>query len=131
MDLSSAPSGRTYTALPIDATRGFPQGFSFAFNNVSYLFTLYADIDATLLADPSVASFELPAKTAFLVARVDIQNSDNTQSTIFLRKLIPELEYETGNIALFFPQQTVARQNLNGQGEFGSVVMGGIAPRWA
>src|SRR5258708_4307526 len=131
MDLSSAPSGRAYTALPIDTTRGFPQAFSFAFNSVTYIFTLYVDIDASLLADPGMNLVQLPTETAFLVARVDRENTDNTRSTIFLRKLIPDLEYEAESIALFFPQQTVARQNLNGQGEFGSLVLGGIAPRWA
>jgi len=131
MDLSDAPSGRVYTALPIDETQGFPQGFSFAFNSATYFFSLYVDIQAELLAELSDDLFDLPTKTAFLVARVDIQNSDSTRRTIFLRKLVPELEYETQDIALYFPTQTVARQNLNGQGQFGSVVTGGIAPRWA
>jgi len=131
MDLSSAASGRSYTLLPIDATKGFPQGFSFVFDSVTYFFSLYVDIDAALLTDQSVDLFQLPSKAAFLVGRVDRENPDSTRSTIFLRKLVPELEYEAEDIALFFPQQTVARQNLNGQGEFGSVVMGGIAPRWA
>ena len=31
MDLSTAPSGRSYTRLPIDATQGFPQAFAFTF----------------------------------------------------------------------------------------------------
>jgi hypothetical protein len=131
MDLSSAQSGRAYTALPIDATQGFPQSFSFVLGSVTYFFTMYVDIDARLLSNPGVDLFPLPTKDAFLVARVDKQNSDNTRTTIFLRKLTPELEYEAQNIALFFPQQVVARRNLNGQGDFGSAVMGGIAPRWA
>jgi hypothetical protein len=131
MDLSSAKSARHYTPLPIDATQGFPQSFSSVLGSVTYFFTMYADIDARLLADPSVDLFQLPTENAFLVARVDKQNSDNTRTTIFLRKLTPELEYEVENIALFFPRQVVARQNLNGQGDFGSVVVGGIAPRWA
>src|SRR5215470_4137973 len=115
MDLSSAQSGRTYTPLPIDATLGFPQSFSFALGAVSYFATLYVNIEANLLADQGTQLFQLPMKNAFLVARVDKQNNDNTRTTIFLRKLTPELEYEAENIALFFPQQLVARNNLNGQ----------------
>jgi hypothetical protein len=131
MDLSSAQSGRTYTALPIDPTLGFPQSFSFALDGVTYFFTLYVDIAATALDSATTDLFSLPAANAFLVARVDTQNSDGTGNTIFLRKVTPELEYLTENISLYFPQQVVARQNLNGQGSFGSSVMGGIAPRWA
>lgn len=131
MDLSDAPSGRTYTALPIDATQGFPQAFSFVLDSVTYFFSFYVDIEAGLLANQDTDLFDLPTTTAFLVARVDVENPDGTRSPIFLRKVVPELEYVTGNIALYFPEQTVARQNLNGQGEFGSVVSGGIAARWA
>lgn len=131
MDLSTAPSGRVYTALPIDATQGFPQVFSFVFNTITYVFSLYVDVGAAALAESSDDLFDLPSENAFLVTRVDTANSDGSRATVFVRKLVPELEYLTGDIALFFPQQTVARENLNGQGEFGSVVIGGIASRWA
>ena len=131
MDLTSAPSGRSYQALPIDVTLGFPQSFSVVLGSAVYFFTLYVDIDANLLSNPTVDLFSLPQDKAFLVARVDKQNSDSTRTTVFVRKLTLEQEYEAENIALFFPQQAVARLNLNGQGDFGSVVIGGIASRWA
>jgi hypothetical protein len=129
MDLTTPPSGRTYTALPIDPTKGFPQSFSFTFNTVNYLFTLYVDIEAKLLANWTDDFLSLPGQSAFLVARVDTTATDGSLDTVFLRKIVPELEYEIGNIALYFPQQTISPQNLNGQGEFGSIVAGGIALR--
>jgi hypothetical protein len=49
---------------------------------------------------------------------------------LFARKVAPELEYEFEEIALVFPFQRIARNNLNGQGAFGSQVIGGIARRW-
>jgi len=129
MDLTTPPSGRAYTALPIDATKGFPQSFSFTFNTVNYFFTLYVNIDARLLAAWTDDFLNIPSPSAYLVARVDVSATDGSPDTIFLRKVVPELEYETGNVALFFPQQSIFPQNLNGQGEFGSVVTGGIALR--
>jgi len=131
MDLTSAPSGRSHQPLPIDVRLGFPQSFSVVLGNALYFFTMYVDIDANLLSDSTIDIFALPEERAFLVARVDKQNSDSTRTTIFVRKLTPEQEYEVENISLFFPQQVVARMNLNGQGDFGSVVLGGIASRWA
>lgn len=66
-----------------------------------------------------------------MVLHVEREASDGSRETIFLRKVVPELEYEAEGIALIFPQQRVARANLNGRGDFGSQVIGGIAPRWA
>jgi hypothetical protein len=129
MDLASAPSGRAYTALPIDATQGFPQAFSIVFNNTTYFVSLYVNIRAGLLDGLDRDLFELPFDGAMLVARFDVDKPDGSRATVFLRKLVPELEYLAGSIALYFPVQNVARKNLNGQGEFGSSVVGGIALR--
>jgi hypothetical protein len=74
---------------------------------------------------------DLPYPNAFLVAQVAIDLLEGEQQPIFSRKVIPTLEYEAGDIALNFPQQRIALQNLNGQGNFGSQVTGGIASRWA
>jgi len=131
MDLSSAPSGRSYIALPIDATQGFPQSFSFAFNTVTYLFSLYVNVQADQLSAEDGDLFDLPTDIAFLVLRVDVENAEGARSTLFLRKVVPELEYTAGPIALYFPEQVIARQNLNGMGDFGSRMTGGIAQRWA
>jgi hypothetical protein len=47
---------------------------------------------------------------------------------VFLRKVVPTLEYRAGALALTFPTQVVARRNLNNPGTFGSRVVGGVAP---
>jgi len=124
-------SGRSYTTLPIDVTVGFPQSFQVTFEQRTYRFFLYVDIESSLLAGDTGDLFDLPMSNAFLVARVDQQNPDGTSATVFLRKVVPEMEYLSGDIALYFPSQTVARMNLNGRGDFGSYVVGGIASRWA
>jgi hypothetical protein len=69
----------------------------------------------------------LPDAQRFLVVRVDVLGPDGTQQTVFLRKVVPSLEYRAGALALTFPTQIVARRNLNGAGNFGSNVVGGVA----
>jgi hypothetical protein len=68
----------------------------------------------------------LPDASRFLVVRADVVGSDGTTQTIFLRKVTPSQEYRAGRIGLFFPTQTVVRQNLNQTGAFGSNVVGGV-----
>lgn len=206
MEILLGQSGRSYAALPIDSSRGFPQSFPVLFGGRTYQFQLYVNVpasviqratysygsqtilssaldgvatsiivsstdsfprstpfkvrieDETLLvtgiagtslsvnrgADGTKASahssatpvahvtpvVDLPYPYAFLVAKVEIGLSESERYPIFNRKVVPSLEYLAGDIALFFPQQRIALQNLNGQGNFGSQVTGGIAPRW-
>jgi hypothetical protein len=200
MDALVGASGRTYTLLPIDGTRGFPQSFPVLFEGRSYQFRLYVNIPTALLhvkptalasavtagdavitvtstvGFPTRAPFrvriekevlvitamtanvwavtrgadsttpaahasgtpvvytitvlDLPSPEACLVVHVMVELPDATQHPIFLRKVVPGLEYEVENIALLFPQQRVAVSNLNGVGDFGSQVIGGIATRW-
>lgn len=126
----SGTSGRTFTPLPIDSSRGFPQVFSLLFANRNYLFRLYVNVSASDVNDKTLI-MNLPSTDAFLIVAVELNLPDGTRQPVFLRKVVPGLEYETGSIAMTFPQQRVAVQNLNGQGEFGSQVTGGIALRWA
>lgn len=128
MDASTAGSARTYTPLPIEPARGFPQSFAFLFGGTTYHFRLYVNAAAARLG-PQTPVLELPAKDAFLVVQVERDNGDGTRTPVFLRKVMPELEYEAGTIALFFPVQRVAPGNLGGQGELGSQVAGGIGER--
>lgn len=131
MAVLTGNSGRTYTSLPIDAQAGFPQSFALQMEDGnSYRFTLYVDVDATVLA-AATAPLALPTTNAFLVVRVERLSTDGTSRIVFLRKVVPEQEYLAENIALMFPTQIVAQQNINGQGDFGSHVVGGIASRWA
>lgn len=130
MDTLIAKSGRSYTPLPIDGAQGFPQSFPFLFEGQSYRFRLYFNIAAHLLDDPP-DFIEAPAEEAFLVVRVERDLADSASEIIFLRKVVPDLEYEAGEIAMLFSPQRLARRNLNGQGEHGTSVFGGIARRWA
>lgn len=153
MDPITAASGQVYTPLPIDGDRGFPQAFPLSFNGRSYRFRLYVNVSPALTADPAAfldlpvpaagpsrvqpdgslapLAFDLPVPQAFLVVRVDQDQVGGTSRLVFLRKVIPGLEFQAGDIALTFTQTRVAVKNLNGQGAFGSLVSGGIAPRWA
>ncbi len=74
---------------------------------------------------------DLPYPEAHLIVRVDLENPDATREAIFSRKVITGQEYEAGDIALTFSSQVVAVGNLNGQGDLGSMIIGGIASRWA
>lgn len=130
METFPTNSARNYTPLPIDNQRGFPQSFPFLFAGQTYHFWLYVNIAADLLVQqPNF--LELPQTRAFLAVRVEREIGGNERQTIFQRKVLPSLEYEAENIVLAFPQQRIARNNLNGQGDFGSQVTGGIATRWA
>lgn len=119
---------RTYTPLPIDVSRGFPQSFPLVFSNRNYRFRLYVNAPASLVKDKTQI-LDLPSPDVFLVVQIELDLSTGIRQPIFLRKVVPDLEYEAGNIALIFPHQRVAVQNLNGQGNFGSQVMGAIALR--
>jgi len=119
-------SGRNYDLLPIDNAAGFPQQFPFLLNGVRYQFGLYVNVPETELGaiDEVMA---LPGPGRFLVVRVDALGAEGVQQTIFLRKVVPSLEYRAGALALTFPTQLVARRNLNNAGTFGSNVVGGVA----
>lgn len=123
-------SKRTYTQLPIDGSRGFPQSFPLLFANRNYRLRLYVNAPIFLVKD-TTRILDLPSAEAFLVVQMEIDLSEGIRQPIFLRKVVPGLEYETENIVLTFPQQKVAVQNLNGQGNFGTQVSGAIALRWA
>jgi hypothetical protein len=138
MALLNGPSGRLYAPLPIDGSLGFPQSFALLFASRNYRFRLYVNANTPALQDKN-AILNLPfapvlqdkatfdVREAFLVVRVDLDQPTGESQLIFVRKVVPDLEYEFADVALFFPQQCVAVQNLNGQGNFGTQVTGGIA----
>ena len=130
MSTLTSDTNRVYTPLPINGDNGFPQTFAIVFRGVTYRFRFYVNASPALISDVS-AIFDLPVPDMFLVARVDQDLADGSSKLVFLRKIVPELVYASGQIALSFPVQRVAVRNLNGQGAHGSRVTGGIAPRWA
>jgi hypothetical protein len=126
MTIVLSPSGQSYDALPIDNAAGFPQRFPLLLNGVRYQFLLYVDVPEEALG-PIDELMILPDARRFLVVRVDVIGPDGTQQPVFLRKVVPSLEYRTGGLAIYFPTQIVARRNLNNPGNFGSNVIGGVA----
>jgi hypothetical protein len=121
---------RTYLQLPINADEGFPQSFRLSFNGTVYQVLLYVNVLEDGPATPDADGFySLPTSGAFMVMRVLREDTEGTV-TIFLRKLVSNLEYEAAELAFVFRQMQVARSNLNGIGSFGSQVIGGIATRW-
>jgi hypothetical protein len=119
-------SGRPYDPLPIDNAAGFPQRFPLLLNGVRYQFALYVDVPETTLG-PIDEVMTLPDPNRFLVVRVGVLGTAGSQDTVFLRKVVPSLEYRAGALMLTFPTQLVARRNLNNPGNFGSNVIGGVA----
>jgi hypothetical protein len=119
-------SGQTYDPLPIDNTAGFPQQFPLLLNGVNYQFLIYVNVPEAALGSLDELMV-LPDATRFLVVRVSVLAADGTAQTVFLRKVVPSLEYRADGLALTFPTQIVARRNLNGVGNFGSNVIGGVA----
>jgi hypothetical protein len=118
-------SDPTFIPLPIDNTAGFPQRFPFLFAGVRYQFSLYVDVPEWALGSLDEL-MELPDANRFLVARVDVPAAEGTR-TVFLRKVVPSLAYRAGGLLITFPSQVVARRNLNGNGQFGSNVVGQAA----
>lgn len=126
----TAPSGQVFDPLPIDNSAGFPQSFSLLLAGVNYSFRLYVNVPAKKIVKRDVI-FDLPSQDTFLVVSVDRLQPDASAETIFLRKVVPSVEYVAGPLLLYFPQQRVAAASLNGQGNLGSNVVGGVAQRWA
>jgi hypothetical protein len=119
-------SGRSYDPLPIDNSAGLPQSFPVLLNGVRYQFSIYADVPESALGSADELMV-LPDDKRFLVVRVDVVAADGTRQAVFLRKVVPSLEYRAGALALTFPTQVVARRNLNGVGSFGTNIVGGVA----
>jgi hypothetical protein len=129
MDTLTGKSGRTYLPLPINAEQGFPQSFPLLFDGRTYHFNFYINAAAHVLARRE-QFIDVPTEEAFLVLRLEREVADAAREVIFLRKLVPDLEYEAEELALFFTKQKIARDNLNGSGAHGTQVVGGIAQRW-
>lgn len=114
--------------LPINADEGFPQAFRLAVGDRLYQFRLYANIAEELLDPAPVVPFDLPAPGAFLVLRVD-REEPTGPVVLMQRKLVPDIEYEAGELVLTFRAMRLDPRNLNGFGSFGSRVVGGVARR--
>jgi hypothetical protein len=130
----TGPSGRNYDPLPIDNAAGFPQQFPYLSNGIRYQFSLYVNVPEAALGGiddvmtlPDTVRTAQGVVTRFLVVRVDLLAADGSQTTQFIRKAVPSVEYQAGALMLYFPTQIVARRNLNNVGNFGSTVIGGVS----
>ncbi|MGW7528515.1 hypothetical protein [Streptomyces sp. NPDC054783] len=122
----AAPS---YLRLPIEPAEGFPQAFRLQLNARIYQFDLYVNAAEDLLRTTGVdAVLDLPTAGAFLVLRVAREEPSGLVTTL-RRKLVQGVAYSAAELSLTFPTMRVARRNLNGAGEFGSEVVGGVALR--
>lgn len=124
------PAGLAFEALPIDNERGVPQELTHVVAGAAYHVRLYANLDAEAVTD-EVEFFELPSDAGHLVVRVERQGEGGERETVFLRKVVPGVLYPAGDIVLEFPEQRLARANINGRGNAGSSIVGRVAPRWA
>lgn len=129
MDTLTGKSGKTFLPLPINEEQGFPQSFPLLFEGRTYHFNFYVNAAAHILAKRP-EFIEVPTEEAFLVLRLEREVADAAREVIFLRKIVPDLEYEAEELELFFTKQKIARDNLNGSGPHGTQVVGGIARRW-
>jgi hypothetical protein len=119
---------RAYLKLPIQSDEGFPQAFQMAFLGNTYEFQLYVNVLEKDADVPQDFIYDLPAEGAYLVMRV-VRVVAGSRTVVFQRKLVPNLEYEAGDLAFVFRRIRIARRNLNGFGSFGSDVLGGVAAR--
>jgi hypothetical protein len=115
-----------YDPLPIDNAAGLPQRFPYLRNGVRYRFSMYVNAPESALGSIDEIML-LPDDKRFLVVRIDVLAADGAQRIVFLRKVVPSLQYRAGGLLLKFPAQVVARRNLNGTGNFGSHIVGLVA----
>lgn len=124
-------SERTYLQLPINADDGFPQSFRLAFNDALYRLLLYVNVleDEDSYNGGSTRPnqvYDLPQDGAYMVLRVTRERLGGSD-VVMHRKLVPDLDYIADGVAFVFKEMRVDRRNLNGIGQFGSKVIGGIA----
>jgi hypothetical protein len=124
----TAVRSHAYLRLPIQPDEGFPQSFRLSLGPSTYTVSLYVNITDDDLTDVD-RPLDLPTRGAFMVMSIR-RDSPGPPTTVFLRKLVTEHEYEAAELALLFTRIAVHPRNLNGAGPFGSEVTGGVALRW-
>ncbi len=118
-----------YLRIPVDADRGFPQGFGMSLGGQTYLLSFSMTVlDEELLT--TTEPLDLPQPDAYAVLTVS-RPDGNSERTLLRRKLAPYVEYETDELAFMFTELAVHPRNVNGTGAFGSRLTGGVAARWA
>lgn len=120
----------TFLRLPISPEEGFPQAFRLALGDRVYSVTLYVNITEPVVeATAEDHLFELPQPGGFLVMRV-VREGGETPQVIFHRKVVRDHLYDAAELRFRFGRMAVSRRNLNGIGDFGSLIEGSVAVRW-
>lgn len=127
--------------LPVDADEGFPQSFLLALEELTYRVELYVDVPEHLLpprpaprdvidvvgAAPSAG--EPRDATGLLVAAIARQQTDGVLVPLLRRRLLPGLMHTASELVLIVDDVRIAAGNLNGAGQFGSVVEARVGVR--
>lgn len=127
--------------LPVSADEGFPQTFLLALGERTYRVELYVDVPEHLLPTRSsrrdvidvvgaapTASVRQDA-TGLLVASIGRQQADGTLVPLLRRRLLPGLIHTARELVLVLDELRIAVGNLNGAGQFGSVVRARVGVR--
>ena len=129
MTTATVPTDRTYLSLPINPEEGFPQSFRLAYAGHTYQVSLYVNIaEEVMLTASDDTLFRLPAERAYLVMQVARESSEGLQ-ILFLRKLVTGIAYLAEELVFTFSAMTIAKRNLNGIGNFGSILTGSVTIR--
>ena len=127
--------------LPVSADEGFPQTFLLALGERTYRVELYVDVPEHLLPTRSsprdvidvvgaaaAAGLRRDA-TGLLVASIGRQQADGTLVPLLRRRLLPGLVHTARELVLVLDELRIAAGNLNGAGQFGSVVRARVGVR--
>ncbi|CCK24486.1 hypothetical protein BN159_0107 [Streptomyces davaonensis JCM 4913] len=121
----------SFLRLPVNPDEGFPQSFRLSFEGRSYVFGFQVTIAEEALPDVHAPAglnslVNLPGDGAFLVVTV-VREGTAGGVTLLRRKVIPDMVYRAGELALVFRTIRIALGNLNGFGRWGSEVVAGVA----
>ena len=127
-----------FRSLPVNPNEGFPQSFLLGFAERTYRFEFYVNIAAeqipTGAADPR-RRLELTRATGpagglrgMLVGTITRQDSSG-DVVLLRRRLLPGLQYTARELLLTVEEMSLAMGNLNGVGNFGSVLTARVALR--
>ena len=125
-----------FLRLPVNPDEGFPQAFRLSLGGRTYQFALHVNVAEEVLPEPGevagqileLGDPEVDRSGAFLVVAVSREDAGGAVP-LLRRKVVPGLEYLTGDLVLTFRSLRVALKNLNGVGAFGSEIVAGVALR--
>lgn len=128
--------------LPVNPDEGFPQSFLVGLGENTYGFELYVNVPEHQLPGRlgpretiDVVGGTAPAggnrgpAQGLLVATVTRQQPDGSLVPLMRRRLVPGLLYTARELVLVVDELHIAAGNLNGAGQFGSVLLARVGVR--